>query len=550
MRMMKPINGARILGVLLIGGAGLWYVSHLSAASFYADELGKAHVYEHVVIGNASYIVDRGTVTHNGTPVPRRQSFRVLSLAYEKVLAERSPLLALPGVQPDRLMAAVVLLKDQQEQFARSQKDTEEADLVRSSLFPIQFLESAAALEQARKTFIGTGNAADAARYRSLLKSTAHAYTHDLEQFRVAFQAVVPTNVPAYGTDTYIIDYSGTTRALDMLEDGIEKMKRTLWMRTLCRHGMTGACNPDEIQLPETQSSGEEAVPDLKMIREVTALYKAAGFRLSDEPSVTLTSSSCIPNGAPATFSFIRYGTPGDNQYLTPLFTGDILFIQSASYGSAPFYQYFKDNGISYVPVDPLTFYECPEASRDFASTRSVLEIIRFAKEHDPSLYLIDSDLGTISVLRNRLLGTMVYERDAEAYMSALRTALPLTQQTESLRRILDELFLASSYKTAGLTEFVSTIVQFEEGNRLIAKRGVSFDTGARNLFYIRSGFGSLFLITSPAVLNASTSPFRVNTMTKSQKPYVQYSGIKTGPGIRATIQKDMTFFWNTHIHL
>lgn len=545
---MRRLNRTLIICALVIGGVGFWYTNQLFAASWYADELANARAYERVVIGNSTYVVDRGSVTQGGTPVPWRQSFRVLSLAYEKALVERSPLLALPGVQPDKLISAVALLKEQQEYLALSQKDGGEEDLVRTSLYPIRFLESAASLEQARHTFIESGAQADAAHYRSLLKSTLHTYAHDLKQFRSAFQTVVPSNAPAYGTDTYIIDYPGMMGALAMLEKGAGNMRRSLLMRTLCTRGIIVACNPDDIRLPEIQNRDKEVRTGVDVTQDVTALYRAAGFKLSEEPSVTLTTSSCIPDNTPATFSFLRYSNPASEHYFAPLFTGDILFIRSALYTSSPFYQYFHDNGIGYVPVDPLTYYECPESARDFASTLAILEIIRFAKAYDVSLYLTDSEASHVQMLRKRLLGTMVHERDATEYISTLRTILPSTEETEPLHQALDALSLSLSYKAAGLTELISTIVQFEKGNRVIAGRGVAFDVTAKNLFYIRSGFGSLFLITSPAVRNPGTSPFRRNSMTESEKPYVQYSELTLTPAIRATLQKDMDFFWDTHI--
>ena len=536
--------------MLVAGIAGIFCWNHSYAASFYARALADAHTYELVTVDNAAYVVDRGVVTLDGKSISGWRTFGVLSLAYEKALAERSPVLALPGVDPDKLLSALALLKEEQGRLALSQKDSTQADVVRTSLYPIEFLESVASLEQARQVFIASGNATDATRYSHLVKSTLRIYQHDSERFRSAFQTAVPSTTPPYGTDTYIIDYSGMTRAFVMLEDGISKMKDVLRMRTLCTHGLTFVCNRDDIYLPDTDNLPEETVINSSTAEDIPALYKAAGFRLSDEPSITLSSSSCIPRNTPPIFSFIRYGAFASDQYLTPLFTGDILFIKSARYESAPFYQYFNDNGISYVPVDPLTYYECPEASRDFSSALSVLGIIRFAKKYDLSPYLTGSDADKIQPLRNRLLGTMVHERDASAYVSALRIALPSTNDTKSFHRTLDELSLALSYKTAGLTEFISTIVQFEGGNRLIAGRGVAFDTSARNLFYIRSGFGSLFLITSPTVYNSSTSPFRANGMTKSEKPYAQYSEIKSTPGIRNIIQRDMKFFWDAHIHL
>ena len=547
---MRNTNRALMACMLVAGIAGTLYWNQSYAASFYARTLADAHTYEVVTIDNAPYVVDRGLVTLDGKSISGWRTFRILSLAYEKAMAERSPLLALPGVKPDKLLSALVLLKDEQARLALSQKNPAEADMVKTSLYPIQFLESAAALEQARQTFITTGDVTDAVRYRHLLKSTLRTYQHDLEQFRSAFQTVVSSTTPAYGTDTYIIDYSGMTGAFVMLEDGITKMKNVLRMRALCTHGITAVCARGDIYFPETQNFPQETAIDSSITEGVTALYTAAGFPLSDEPSITLSSSSCTPRGAPTTFSFIRYGTSIADQYLTPLFTGDILFIKSARYESAPFYQYFDDSGINYVPVDPLTYYECPEASRDFASALSVLEIIRFAKKYDASRYLTDSDAGTIETLRNRLLGTMVHERDATEYIATLRITLPSIGATKSLHQALDALSLSLSYGTAGLTELISTIVQFESGNRVIAERGVAFDVSARNLFYIRSGFGSLFLITSPTVYNSSTSPFRANGMTKSEKPYAQYSEIKSTPGIRNIIQRDMKFFWDAHIHL
>lgn len=545
---MKYRRHIQIAAVLLILCTGALYATVLHASYYYAGALARANTYEEIRIADSVYIVTQGRVALNENKISGLSAFRPLRLAYKKVQAERSPLLALPGVDPSKLDRALQTLRTEQTFLAKLQTNPTETRLVDTALYPVQFLESASLLEQARQRFITSGDESDAAEYSKLLKETIDAYRHDLSLFGAAFQTLTPPTARTYGTLMNTLDRPSMIRALESLEISIERTGHKALTRELCTYAIVALCGENNLYLPEIATSSSAETASTPLIREVITVYKSAAYPLGNTPVVSLTSSACIPSKMPASFTFFRYGTSTQDAYITPFYAGDIILVNSSRYLSSSFYRYFNDNGVTYVLVDPLTYYECFEALNDFSSSLTNLAISYFARDNDAGRYIATTTAEHIEVLSGRLKGGLIIENDATSYIYTLNDALPATRETKQLHRSLEEFALALSYKTAGLSELVSTISLFESGNRMIAKDGGTFDIGAKNLFYTRSGFGSLFLTTHPDISGSGEPIFPPNELPADSMPYEYFSDLRLVQGLQEVIQSDLGFFRTAHI--
>ncbi len=539
----------RLVTMLLLCAALLATISALDESpythDYFSGALATAGVRTTVTIDGLRYEVSGGVVTANGAEVSDRHTLAAQKLAYEKTMAERAPLFGLPGVDPARLRQAVRALHEKQRQLAKSQKNTVDAYLMRTALYPIHFLESAALLEQARKDFISSGDANDAMRYETLLIETSQAYRSDLRQFRMAFLTSVPSDTPPYGTVNKIIDRTATIRILSSFGDRIAEVEHVRRNRAICILGKTSACDPRDIATPHIPPVAQNTIKNKGAPVETESLYREAGFPIKDGPGVELSESSCVDERAYRVFFFMPHGAPILGTYIAPVYTGDLILVKSKPYAESFFYHYFYENEVEYVLTDPLAYYECPAASSDFASAISTLHVARFAKTHDFSPLLQSDVARSVAALKTSLSSAeLVSERDAVAYLNTLLFHLPHTAENEEAVRELTELSLGFSYQTAGLVEYIGTMVEFEDQNQSISKRGVDFDTSARNMFYLKSGFSSLLRIPH----TQSDAEFRPNTLPKSSQPYTYYSDLYQSPEIRERIRADLAFFRNLHL--
>ena len=515
------------------------------AHDYFSKALADAGITTYVSIDGLPYQVDEGVVTVHGKIIPNQRSLAALKLAYEKTLAERSPLLGFPGVNPEKLSQAVLALEENQRRLAESQASPLDAYLVRTALYPLRFLKSAALLEQARQDFITSGDAYDALRYRMVLAETSQAYRDDLKRFSAAFQRAVPTDTLPYGTVTKIIDRAGSLQALAHLGDEIVAVEISRRNRTLCILGITSKCTPQSLMVPHIQSAAQSTALQKEGVSDdVRNLYTSAGFPLSDGPSVVLSDSSCVHGYTSQTFSFMRHGAPLLGKYVAPLYTGDLILVKSSSYEKSFFYHYFSDKKVAYVLTDPLAYYECPTASSDFASTLSILHAVHFAEMHTLSQYLQSDIASSVTALGEKISSTdPVHENDVVAYLDTLLLHLPQTKEDTAAYRELMDISLGLSYKTAGLTEYIGNLVEFENQNRAISEKGVDVNISAENLFYLKSGFASLLHIP-----NNRNDDFRPNTLPAKSQPYVYYSDLDHSPLARENISADLIFFKNLHL--
>lgn len=522
-------------------------VNRYMARSFFATSLAAANTYAEVVYKDRLYVVVNGAVSTEGSAVSSYDVLPVLRLAYKKITAQRSPLFALAGEPLDDLYAALKSLEEQRKIFADGQQDQISSGHIETSLYPLQFLNAAAALEEARRQFITTSSIASAKLYEKRLRLTADTFQADLLRHKDAYTSLIRSDMPAYGMLGSIVNRGSMEHALEALNGRISSVEIKLLRRALCTSPLTFFCDIHDLDLPLMREPDDMARSDDHLSSEVVSMYVEAGVAVDPSLIVHLSSSRCIPPDKVADFSFSRMSFYNDT-YAFPIYVGDIVYVRSARYTESPFYAYFARRGVERVLVVPTTYYECSEALHDFASVLSVRSIRDFARTNDVSELIASSDDVKISPLREELMKRHVREADAIAYLNLLIQSLPQNASTAAMRSDIQNIAISYSGHTRGLTELLLAMTNEERGNRNLAKRGTVFDTGALNLFYTRSAFGSLFSIANTSPLISGDRLFSVNNLRKSSQPYEYFSSYRENDTLRADLVSDLHDFIFSHV--
>lgn len=488
-----------------------------SSVDFLSNAL--RHIETEVLIGKDSYVVRHGIAYLDETPVDGSKAQQALSLAYRKVLAERSPLLTLAGSDTRALQEALDELEAVQEKLARIQSDRDEMRAVAGALYPIAFLRAAATLEDARVDFIAHPDSGKAVRYEGLLSAALRTYRSDLARFTKAFGDAVDEKTPRFVSAGRVLDVRSLEAAQQALERGIEKSASIHRMRRACFLD-TSACTSVPLEFPvlddiTSMSSPAASLVDMRRVRGLFAdLYEAPEILSSD--IVALSDSSCLkPLGIEPIYT-IYPESIADSLTVKIGTASDIRFTSTAILRDVGFYGYFYERNIPYVFATPLLHYACQEVGGDYGRTfavRAVRDLIgvRETSGYEPSTatLALEADLKTADVLREDI---------AKRYVQLLLSdydSLP-----DQLKSEAGSLALQLHNRSAALEETVRSIARSEAGDMRLLEKGVPADLSAQNLFFSRSAFLTLFLSHNLSVLQDERVSFEEISVPVEKQPY------------------------------
>ncbi len=544
-----------VLCIVVAISAGETYTTQgqIAESLFFSSALRDAHVSERVSIGDKMYVVTDGAVSYQGLPVASSDALRALRLTYEKSAARRDPLISLSAVEPKEFIKAVGYLRDTAALLAQRQKRPLDALLVHTSLYPTDFLMSAARTEQARRTFLESGSVTDAYLYESELRSTISAYRADISRFRRAFLAAVPADEKRYATYKNIVDRNDITDALKMLDVGMSDTSRVFSKRLACFGGKISECETADVQLPTLIDPPDAylsptTIAFAEHIRTLNSDKVGAELDPKSDPLIQLSESACM-NLQPSTgllFTFQKMPSlPGVPAFHSPLFVGDLIFIRSTTYASLPFYSYFASNNIEYVPTRILTYYECPETARDQGTLIAIQTIRDFAGSSHLSSYAVGETKKTLEQFEEKLTSRpIVSEKTAVDYLKIAETLIETGRVPTPLADTITELVLGMRDKSAGTYQTALQIAYYEQSNmRLSDVGGVGIDFGVPYFFFARSGFASLFMEGSLSVIEHHPDFFSTNNLSADEQPFVLYSTLLRTSTLEAGIVRDLIFF-------
>lgn len=540
----------------LLAGAllAIFFVFFVSAAekaaeqraahsAVYAEYLRAGNVREHVSVRGIAYEVVLGEVLGTDGSVRPGDVFAARTLAYAKSATRRSPLFALPGVEPDALLNATDLLERAAEGVAKRQKTRKAAGAVRQDLYPLSFLRAAARTERARLDFLASGSEDDLRRYESTLSSALAAYRSDLARFTRSFEAFVPADIGSYATDAYLVSRKNILNAADIFSSRVQTLEKEAHERTRCFAGNVRFCKPDGVFLPDVQAAEPTQAGGFEHAQSSRALLADSGMPLLSGRLVVLSESACVEKRPGVGFFFVheRVRVAGIT-YEPPFFVGDAVFMDNERVGDMPFYAYFAEHGVRYIPIRSVAYYACPVADADIAAVRTTERAAEFAQSHPLSAYD-----PLLSVLERRLESeNLLREEDALTYLHAGRTLAQRGALETDVEYALTDILLEHSTGSGGLYNAVLDIASGEATEVSIADKGVGTDFDALYRFYLRSGFASLF---GSSVLSGRDRAglFARSVLAPEEEPFAYYSDLANSREAAAALAHDIAFYVQVH---
>ena len=489
------------------------------ALSFFSDTAQAAQISADVVVRGTPYRVEGTEVrTEDGALVAGVRALPALRLAYARAVAERSPLLGLPGVDPDELERAVAELDASVEQVAAAQATSSNAVLI-ASLYPLRFLATLPALERARQEFIASGSDADLRRYEERQRASIAAQGADIGAFDSALRQFITTSISIVGFGGNITSeaiFSGISN----IRGRVRGMEMQRAERSRCFAGEFKDCDPKDVVVPTLPESLPASALSPSARAQAATIKSLYGAVLKTETSrtVVLSSSVCLA-ALPGPYAFWE---PSGILHALPGFINDLYFqpINTRSKKFSEYLSYLADTfQMTLLQMNPMRFYMCPTTGNDVGRIRALQRIDSFAAAH-PAI-----------APRERAILRAAPEIREDYALGYLRAALAETgaeSETQD-RDALIELSLMYRERSAGIEDIVSTIASVNAYHTTLSARGLPVNVSAEQLFLSHNAYPTLFLSqgqsmgTSTVVLQSTTTVNR----DLIRKHYVSYSSLK-----------------------
>lgn len=486
---------------------------------FYSDALRAYDISTEVLVSGRAVTIRMGVPSVEGVPATGTLSREAARLAYARTLVERNPLFAFPGTSPSDLAYAADELQATANQLADLQQGDERAVLIRTSLYPIEFLRKAAEAEKARLEFLAHTDSQNEKAYELAVRRETAAYLSTLHTFRDAVAVAVPDTAPAYIAAGKIVSKAGILSALDTMEAGLRASITLFEARTLCLRGIISHCNPTDLSLPSLEIPERNRIDaeSLTRTRELQSVFaRATGdVRLRDAPLIVLAKSACTSDipGHPIFSIADTQVVPGVPARAQPFFAGDIRFIAVRLYDDVTFYQDLHSRGIDFVSSPPLLHYECMDEASDTSAILSTRKI-----------------LSTSS-------SSVFYEADAIRAAHARAASGDPAGIGEAL---------AIQYSSAQFDQLARGISWTEQKNMHVWKQGLRAGLDIPNIFLSRSGFVSLFATHNTSFFPHNLDLFPPSHVPISEQPYRYDSQIPVGPQ-KTKLRQDVETYMILH---
>ncbi len=507
--MKHPLKYSILTALILIC---VYIAFLLHAYLFFTGELRKQGITESVRVGTQTYSVDKGVVHLGDKRIIGITALRALRIAYAKSLAERSPLLGLEGTDPKFLRANTTLLAKTMDRISQRQKEsldsklmdtvlypagssqqqieTGDSQLVRTSLYPIDFLYALANLETARKQFIASGSENDLHSYRGLFDVVIESGMHDSKKLLDAFMyktfSKKTLRIPSFaGTATV----PSTIESLQSISSALTTQKQRAIERDWCLSGMTWFCPflsfPLLLATQFDDDTKRESLSQKVTRADIDSILRAVAATSTYDKifaPVRLNKSSCL-SSLPPPYSLVAARNVKVNfQLLTNL--DNMYFIPTAG-SSGPVPQFLRDTyGLSYIKVNPFTFYVCPHLLEDVSDAQATLRVASIARKYPE----IDNSNNHV------LLTGTPDDVSAKAYLTEAIHAARSEHLPEPYVQEILETALIFNQRSAGLEGIVGQIAYINAHDLETAISGAPFDVTADALFLTHMAIPSLFL--------------------------------------------------------
>jgi len=490
------------------------------------------------------------TLISTGVTLNGQETLGALRTIYARTLAERNPLMALPGTDLDRLDSNVSALSALEEHFIEVNASSSDAALLRS-LYPTDFLAALSTVERARRAFVRSGSAADQAVYEAAAAAAFASYRQDARAFKRAFAQAVPETNARFATDGNIISRVDILDSMDTLLRAVTSTEARFAARTRCTRGTIGACVASELVAPTIPITPEYSVSatELSQARAVRTLQATAhqDASVAQGPMYLLQSSECVANipGAPL---FVFYTQLATSSYsgLFPMYVGNIRFNETDATRGGPGFKAFSialKERVTYILDSPMVHYSCIQMAHDSGKLFAMRAAYELAQAHTLSAYATSTkEKRTLQALERA--GEVVSQSMVEAYLDAARR-LPLPA---ALAARLHDLSLAYVFTSERFDANLGEILNDEESNLALVGLGWPISVDVPYAFFIRSSIQMLLLADNSSAVGALPRLFPPNTLAPEDEPFVYYSQLPHDQNSIAKLVRDINFFYSIHI--
>lgn len=539
------------IGVLILAGIMVVYVERgTKAVAFFSTALARASINETVVVNNISYTVTKGNVVRDGKEVTGIRSLPIVRLAYAKTLATRNPLLAIAGTDPEQLRDALHELTATRAALADVQSNERVAGFVKSSLYPIDYLQSMADVEMYRLAFVASGRDDDEARYRQAQHSAATSLLNDLRKFEKSFRIAVPNNAKAYAMANEIVTYEKVLTSIEEIERGILETTQKLHIRAHCLRGFVSRCNTEDLRLPQLSLS--PSIPlsraEKEQARRSAQMLTTAINRKADGPLVVAGDACNGTHTAPPVYIPLARPTDDSGRFARVELVGDMRFIKSDA-SDTPFIRYFAAQGLHYVPHSVMSYYRCSDADTLQKEVYGVLEVSKFIDRTPLSVFARGETQDRLVALESRLVSTneFITKDDAVRYLTEAVQLLETAALPKEIENELVSLILQFHTNSTQFDSVINDIVWSENSNVRLLDDNVGIELAGEYLFYVRSAFPALFLTDNPSIMGTSLLSMQKNSIPEDEQPFVWLSSLPRSAATESTLIRDMHYFYVIH---
>lgn len=396
-----------------------------------------------------------------------------LPLVYVQTLAARDPLLNLAGNNPDILDEQIRELSDAIEQLSDMQESSVERHAAHA-IAPIRFLSALSDTERARAIFIDTPTRENWRLYSASIRAAILTGKSDSRALARALSMIRPAEMrfASLGSSFSTESLSQSVLSISEKFNDIEKELRRL---EKCAGGSFDDC-------PGLQSiTLVKSLPpkDQQLSAKIARVWETAS-QGNAWIRVETNDSRCLST-LPAPYGYLVL-TDASGEHISSLRYGDDIFLSALDSGDGPVRTYMRNVlGMSFVPVNPLKFYVCPDVREERGTIRAILATAEFARSR-PELAASERDWITRGMLR---------EYDARTYI-----ARALAESAGPDRKHVESIIAMFNGLSGDTSDLIADITRTLRNDMRIRASGVPFETRVSSLLITHSAVPSLYLMS------------------------------------------------------
>ena len=398
----------------------------------------------------APYVVP--TITYNGIAytitdaelqnISSSRRNKLLQLAYFSIVARVDPLLALPGVDLETFRISIDELKASQEKIA-SVYNSEDREVIQTSLYPISFLKSLHTLEKLRRQLIENPSFDYAEMYQQQFNETYKLYIKDIQNFQHAIETQAAA-AELTETTFHFLAGDATVKAIIHLlvnyQSGITQVYKIQLDRFRCYKGMINYCfdiTQPQVSLPVQLTVSDEykttILQNQSFIKTFREKNPYRGYGHPSYTSVELSTSRCGELDKPGYYHLWWHEDTSGLAIFRPdlLHMFALLDLQNGriadNWSFIPVYR--AHGGPQHVYHSIANHYSCLDLGLDMATVLSMLyvsdsalHLTPISSEPQPE---IDALITTVNLAYATLDDSQQLSQEAvERYSIALHTLL------------------------------------------------------------------------------------------------------------------------------